>query len=137
MIAKLAYDASSFEQVARSIAAESDVGSICGASSVGMASGRNSSRSAKSACTRFFASIAEGRWSRKGLIRVLGKTLPDATNKVSELTSDFAVSSYLTDGQFGVGFDFLQIAQLSGLLHEIHGRCEAVSLSPRTNFRSG
>jgi hypothetical protein len=132
MIAELAYDASSFEQVARLIAAnESDVGWLAaGLRQWVWPQERTPVRLRSQPELGFFASIAEGRWSRKHLIRVLGKTLPDATQKVSELTSDFAVSSYLTDRQFGVGFDSLQMVHLSGLLHEIRRRCEAVSLSP-------
>jgi hypothetical protein len=132
MIAELTYGASSFEQVARLIAAsESDVGWLAAGLRQWVWPQEGTPASLRSQPELgFFASIAEGRWSRKRLIRVLRKTLPDATKKVSELTSDFAVSSYLTDRQFGVGFDFLQIVHLSGLLHEIRRRCEAVSLSP-------
>ena len=132
MIAELTYNASSFEQVARLIAAsESDVGWLAaGLRQWVWPQEGTPARLRSSPELGFFASIAKGRWSRKRLIRVLRKTLPDATKKVSELTTDFAVSSYLTDRQLGEGFDFLQIVQLSGLLHEIRRRCEAVSLSP-------
>jgi hypothetical protein len=130
VIGKLA-DALSFEQVAHTIAAnESDIAWLATGLRQWVWPQEGIPPSLRSELELgFFASIAEGRWSRKRLVKVLGKTLPDAIGKVSELTSDFAVSSYLTDRQFGAGFDFLQLAQLSGLLHEIRRRCEAVSLS--------
>jgi hypothetical protein len=132
VIDKLAYDASSFERVACLIVTnENDVGWLA----AGLRQWVWPQEGTPTSLRRepelgFFASIVEGRWSRKRLVQVLGKTLPDAIEKVSALTSDFAVSSYLTDKQFGVGFDFRQLAQLSGLLHEIRRRCEAVSLLP-------
>ena len=124
--------ASPFERVARLIAAsESDVGWLAaGLRQWVWPQERTPVRHRSQPELGFFASIAEGRWSRKRLIQVLGKTLPEAAQKVSELTSDFAVSSYLTDKQFGVGFDSLHMVHLSGLLYEMRRRCEAVSLSP-------
>jgi hypothetical protein len=132
MNAEPSYDASTFEQVARLIAGdECDVSWLA----VGLRQWvwpqeRTPTRLRKGTELGFFASIAEGRWSRKRLLRVLEKTLPDTSKKVSELASDFAISSYLTDKQFGEGFDRVQIVHLCNLLFELRRRCEAVSLSP-------
>jgi hypothetical protein len=79
VIAELTYDASSFEQVARLIAAsESDVGWLAGGLRQRVWPEEGTPASLRSSPELgFFASIAKGRWSRKRLIRVLRKALPD------------------------------------------------------------
>jgi hypothetical protein len=100
VIDKLAYDALSFERVARIIVAnESDIGWLAAGLRQWVWPQEGTPTSLRSEPELgFFASIAEGRWSRKRLVQVLGKTLPDAIGKISELTRDFAVSSYLELG---------------------------------------
>ena len=77
----------------------------------------------------FFKYMVESRWSRKELLSIFKEKIPHASGQISELLRDFAVASYLTDEQFGVGFDFVQITQIHVLLHELKRRCEAISQS--------
>ena len=134
------YDASTFETIARLIAScETDVGWLAlGLRDWVWPQEGAVPRFPRADRARFFRNhrrrplVAETLFASSAQ-----KTLPDASKRVSELANDFAISSYLTDKQFGKESMFFRSLRLHSLLHELTRRCGAVRLSPDLVSASG
>ena len=84
-----------------------------------------------------FKSMAESRWSRSKLIKGLGETLPEAVDTLSDLLTDFAFFSFISDQQLGRDFGPLQRSDLLSLLREVKSRSQAISRYPAFVSESG